>query len=75
MEDKNPYELDTGPVAAPHPADVRRAQFAQANASLSLEGMPVDAADLAIQEAVITGTLTPDEAVAKYLERARGAAQ
>ncbi|EFP63556.1 antitoxin VbhA-like protein [Cupriavidus metallidurans] len=75
MEDKNPYELDTGPVAAPHPADVRRAQFVQANASLSLEGMPVDAADLAIQEAVIAGTLTPDEAVAKYLERARGASQ
>ena len=75
MEDKNPYELDTGPVAAPHPADVRRAQFAQANASLALEGMPVDAADLAIQEAVIAGTLTPDEAVAKYLERARGAGQ
>ena len=25
MEDKNTYELDTGPVAAPHPADVRRA--------------------------------------------------
>ncbi|WP_234267536.1 antitoxin VbhA family protein [Hydrogenophaga sp. NFH-34] len=75
MEDKNPYELDTGPVAAPHPADVRRAQFAQANASLALEGMPVDAVDLAIQEAVIAGTLTPDEAVAKYLERARGAAQ
>ena len=75
MEDKNPYELDTGPVATPHPADVRRALFAQANASLALEGMPVDAADLAIQEAVIAGTLTPDEAVAKYLERARGAAQ
>jgi len=75
MEDKNLYELDTGPVAAPHPAEVRRAQFAQANASLSLEGMPVDAADLAIQEAVIAGTLTPDEAVAKYLERARGASQ
>lgn len=75
MEDKNPYELDAGPVAAPHPADVRRAQFAQANASLSLEGMLVDAADLAIQETVITGTLTPDEAVAKYLERARGSGQ
>lgn len=75
MEDKNPYELDTGPVAAPNPADVRRAQFAQANASLALEGMTVDADDLAIQEAVIAGTLTPDEAVAKCLERARGAAQ
>lgn len=73
MEDKNTYELDTGPVAAPSPADVRRAQFAQANASLALEGMSVDAADLAIQEAVIAGILTPDEAVAKYLELARGA--
>ena len=75
MEDKNPYELDTGPVAAPTPADVRRAHFAQANASLTLEGMTVDAGDLAIQEAVITGALTPDEAVARCLERARGAAQ
>lgn len=75
MNNTNPYELDTGPVAAPDPADVRRAQFAQANASLALEGMPVDAADLAIQEAVIAGTLTPDEAVVKYLERARGASQ
>jgi hypothetical protein len=75
MEEKNSYELDTGPVASSNPADARRAQFAQANASLSLEGMLVDAADLAIQEAVSIGTLTPDEAVAKYLEIARGAAQ
>lgn len=75
MEDKSPYELDVGPVASPHTADVRRVQFAQANASLSLEGMPVGADDLEIQEAVITGILTPDEAVAKYLERARGAGQ
>ncbi len=72
MGEKNSYELDTGPVAAPHPAEMRRLQFVQANSSLSLDGMPVDAADLAIQKAVIAGTLTPDEAVAKYLERARG---
>lgn len=75
MDNNNPYELDTGPVAAPTPADMRRAQFAQANASLALEGMTMDAADLAIQEAVIAGALTPDEAVAKQLELARGAAQ
>ena len=74
MNDANPYEFDTGPVAAPDPAGVRQAQFAQANASLALEGMPVDAADLAIQEAVVAGTLTPDEAVAKYIECARGVA-
>lgn len=75
MDDKNPYELDTGPVASPDPSRARRAQFAQANASLALEGMAMDACDVAIQESVIAGTLTPDEAVAKYLERARGATE
>lgn len=73
MEDKNPYELDTGPLVAPNLANVRRAQFA--NASLALEGMMVNACNLAIQEAVIAGTLNPDEVVAKRLERVRGAAQ
>lgn len=71
--DTNPYELDTGPLPPPDVATTRREQFAQANASLALEGMAMDAGDLAIQEAVITGAMTPDEAVAKYLERARGA--
>lgn len=71
--DTNPYELDTGPVPPSDVAAVRREQFAQANASLALEGMTLDAGDLAIQEAVISGAMTPDEAVAKYLERARGA--
>lgn len=75
MDDKNPYELDAGPVTPPDPSSERRAQFAQANASLALEGMAMDAGDLAIQEAVIAGRLTPDEAVAKFLARARGASE
>ncbi|CAB1371172.1 conserved protein of unknown function (plasmid) [Denitratisoma oestradiolicum] len=50
---------------------LRREQFALANASLALEGMNADAADLEIQEAAAAGALTSDEAVALYLERAR----
>lgn len=57
--------------AADDPVQLRREQFALANASLALEGMNVDAADLEIQEAVAAGALTSDEAVALYLERAR----
>ena len=72
---ENPFELDTGPLPPQDVPATRRAQFAQANASLALEGMTVDAGDLAIQEAVATGALTPDEAVAMCLERAREAAQ
>lgn len=49
----------------------RRAQFAQANASLALEGMVVDAHDMMIQEAVATGEMTSDEAVALYVKKAR----
>ena len=47
-------------------AETRRAQFAQANASLALEGMIVTAEDLAIQEQVIQGMMSSDEAVALY---------
>ncbi len=59
------------PPAADDPVQLRREQFTLANASLALEGMNVDAADLEIQEAVAAGLLTSDEAVALYLERAR----
>lgn len=48
----------------------RKEQFAQVNASLALEGLQVDAGDLAIQEAVSSGRLSHDEAVGLYLERA-----
>lgn len=49
----------------------RRTQFTQVNASLALEGMLVDAADLEIQEQVATGALSADDAVALYLRRAQ----
>ena len=48
----------------------RRAQFQQANESLALEGMRVDQTDLAIQDKVSRGELTPDQAVEFYLQRA-----
>jgi hypothetical protein len=43
----------------------------QANASQALEGLHMDAHDLAIQERVINGELTPDQAVAEYLKLAK----
>lgn len=49
----------------------RLAQFAQANASLALEGMWVSDEDLAIQQRVANGELAHDQAVALYLQRAR----
>ncbi len=70
---QDPFGLDeTTPL--PHDLAVeRRTQFAQANASLALEGMAVDADDRTVQEAICHGLLTHDEAVALYLERAREA--
>lgn len=47
--------------------DARRAgQFAQANASLGLEGMLPSIDDLAVQAQIIRGTLSHDQAVARY---------
>lgn len=57
------------PPAADDSAVLRREQFAQANASLTLEGMNIDTADFEIQEAVATGVLSTDEAVALYIKR------
>lgn len=48
----------------------RAAQFAQANATLALEGMPPSIDDLAIQAQIIRGTLSTDQAVARYQYRA-----
>lgn len=64
MEPPSRSDDAAGPAA-------RREQFRQANASLALEGMRVDAEDLAIQERICTGELSADEAVAFYLRRAR----
>lgn len=55
------------PIAAPDLPAIRRAQFAQANASQALEGLEMSADDLAIQERVARGELTHDQAVAHYI--------
>lgn len=54
------------PRPAADSVDVRREQFAQARASLALEGLAMDDGDLSIQERVAAGTLTHDQAVALY---------
>lgn len=45
--------------------DGRRAAFRAANASLALEGFIVDSRQLAIQEEVILGKLTTEQAIAQ----------
>jgi len=47
----------------------RAEQFAQANASLALEGLEVSLNDLAVQARVIRGELTHDQAVALFRGR------
>lgn len=46
----------------------RRESFRQANASLALEGMIADEAQLARQEEIIQGRLTTEQAAALYRE-------
>lgn len=48
----------------------RAAQFAQANASLALEGLTASIDDLAIQAQIIRGSLSTEQAVAWYQRRA-----
>jgi len=68
-------EPDAAPSAPATPAPGQRlAQFEQANASLSLDGLTVDAGDLDIQRRIANGLLTPDEAVATYFRLAGKAA-
>jgi len=69
IEDLNIVELPDGPTAEDRVA-LRRAQFNDANASLALEGMRVDQIDLSIQDNIARGTITHDQAVAFYLQRA-----
>lgn len=64
-------ELLADPVPARDIKAERREQFRQANASQALEGLRMDANDLALQERVIKGELTPDQAVAEYLKQAK----
>lgn len=62
--------LYADPQNDPATVACRAEQFRQANASLALEGMEVDDEDLAIQQLVIVGALSSDEAVALSLRRA-----
>lgn len=71
IEDLAGSELPEGLGGRQSVEQQRRQQFAQANASLALEGMRVDVTDLAIQEKIAKGELTPAQAVAFYLERAK----
>lgn len=71
IEDLSTLEPPERPNDEQDIAQRRRQQFAQANASLALEGMRVDVTDLAIQEKIAAGELTPNQAVAFYVERAK----
>lgn len=68
---KNFDELMTEPLPAPDIKATRREQFRQANASEALEGLEMEDSDRAIQERVIMGELTPNQAVAEYLKQAK----
>ena len=47
----------------------RRAAFAQANASCAIEGLPMDAVDLAVQERIIRGEITDEEAISESIQK------
>ena len=47
----------------------RMENFRQANASLALEGLHVDAVDVEVQRMIASGEITPDDAVAFYVSR------
>jgi hypothetical protein len=49
----------------------RRASFAQINASWAIEGQVMDAADLAMQERLIRGELTHEQAIETVKDRYR----
>ena len=69
LEDLNTVEPPK-PSGPDELAQKRRLQFRQANASRVLEGMRPDSRDHAVQELVARGELTPDEAVARYIQQA-----
>lgn len=71
MDDLLKLGMEETAVPPDDPKLARREQFAQANASLSLEGMQVDAADLELQERVISGEVSHDEAIAQLLASVR----
>lgn len=62
-------EVPPGPVV--HTAQERADAFVQANAINALEGYQASADDLALQQRVIAGELTSDQAVREIVRRAR----
>jgi len=62
--------LYANPQNAPDPLMECAARFRQANASLALEGLDVDDADLALQAQIILGVETGDGAIERYRHRA-----
>lgn len=66
-------DLTDLPPQPDDPQGRRRAAFHQANASSALEGLVADEEELALQERVIQGEITSEEAialiVAKFTER------
>ena len=59
------------PAIKPHSEAEIRAQFTEANGIVALEGYEPSAEDLALQERVIKGEITDDEAVAIIIRRVR----
>ena len=67
-------DLVAAPSPQPIPADPahrRREAFRQANASLALEGLIMTPEDLTLQEQVISGVLSTDQASALVLAISR----
>jgi len=62
--------LYADPQNSPDPLMERAARFRQANASLALEGLEVDDADLALQAQIILGVETGDGAIERCRRRA-----
>jgi Antitoxin VbhA len=51
------------PPAATTRQDQRRAQFAQANASLALEGLALSAEEVALQTRIVLGEISSSDAI------------
>jgi hypothetical protein len=71
MEFKDFVRGPDNPKTAEDVEAARRKALEQANASIALEGLVVDAEDLALQERIIKGEITTDEASALLIEKFR----
>jgi len=52
-----------------NPIEKRRASFRHINASFALDGLIADKAELALQEEIIQGRLTAEQAIAQLIEK------